>query len=1055
MFCFFLLLAPIFSANKGTKVYFFQTCTSDTIGRREIRFNYACLGADFNSMNIDNGAILTYAQRPLQIAMPYELIFLENQFHYFPINRLITDFGDFGVFDPPSLSILEINTNEMTVHKFCFRNTMKNESIFITEITTTSREVYVEHVDNREIIASGKLDMNIVVCPTEPGFFNSILFFTTSKGVIPYSIAFHAISDPKDPFVQVISHLYTGMHANISIKMPPISSGKKLSVIFDSSLFDPSLCQITNRYIFMVAPMLSVSNIVTFVHLYTPTFSRSYPLYMTASSRMIQSYHPNILIPLVTTKDGQNEADIKIVNPTNFNINILSITLQSNAPANMKIEKQPPPMICSRNSHTSIGKVVVTGAIQGKIETSIRVEYEAPGIGVQSFDIAVHASVKYGSLVPSMQQVNLMSNKGNQSITFHNNFKVPVAFLAVRTDSLHYNVVNFKPFIIKPGEDSPPMTINVTKEFSFDSTEAMLHIVTNATHLKIPIHAYQGHITISDKSNQNSPNTKTLVKTMGKMLCGSTSNFTIYLTNPNPIIFNITDVKTSPGIEINDFWMNKTNQDLNNFQIPMLSESKISLYINFNSVSTGMYLKNRNDTITISGSGNTLTIIISWIPINGAFKIKTDFNSSIMFGKQYRTTVRLISNYNAKLRLQSVTSTLPIDITYDQQIIKKNHSIPVATLDFVLTDKIIDPSNVIKLHASQYSLQLTIDLHFHFRKTFFITKTIPIRVVFSQMNDMRRDLGVIYVGEERRIGFTIENKFAIPMKVVYHPKKESSFHLNTEIDLINPFDNIQITFNFVSSKEGYVHFILPVTTNLTRPFKIDFVGNVVYPSIYFSDKDGEEINTLNFDPWELEEHIYERAYIQNNCELPLIVTSISLIDPEYHLGRRTNIECETDCMDAPVPPYGNCSMTMEILPYTFQRQETDFSLYISTKFKINMTLKVHVRFTKAIFQKISARKKSKQLVAIVCALIVPVWSFLSDQLHSRKRAKEFEERLLKIDESIEALSQTNARSHVGTQATPMADEVTGGIWDKCGSEIVVMPNSEALMDLIEIIDMIS
>lgn len=185
--------------------------------------------------------------------------------------------------------------------------------------------------------------------------------------------------------------------------------------------------------------------------------------------------------------------------------------------------------------------------------------------------------------------------------------------------------------------------------------KAVLTVGTNMTNIDIPIRTYNGQITIFDNPDENSFETG-ITKSLGKILAGSTTNFTFYIRNPNPVEFFVKDYNATPGINVNGFWRGNMSSPLRNHVMQPFSIEEFSMYVTFGHVKSS---KQRNDSISIGSDGaSSVQVKFSWTPILGKFIIHSTLPRNLRFGRFYQSKISVTSTYPVTVKLHEITTSI-------------------------------------------------------------------------------------------------------------------------------------------------------------------------------------------------------------------------------------------------------------------------------------------------------------------------------------------------------------------------------------------------------------
>jgi hypothetical protein len=283
------------------------------------------------------------------------------------------------------------------------------------------------------------------------------------------------------------------------LALPPLFDQDKGTIFYDLFIFGRERVRLSNSRLFSVTPLtVKYGSYLTFVHLFYSGVIRSFPLCIFVSQKYLQSYYPDISLPIVRNCNDSSSANIVLVNPTDTKVTITSITFRRDAPSNIRLVLQRLPFICNPYSNNTVGKVILSEERMSDVETVVTIKVDLSHGLSESVEMKVDGYVEYGSFEPSESIINLVQTPENQkTVYFTNRFCVPVVVVSARTDSKDFRVVGFAPFVVSPGARSPDLKIKSIdgKGPKISAMETFLYVNTNATNHKIQIRRNNGQIT--------------------------------------------------------------------------------------------------------------------------------------------------------------------------------------------------------------------------------------------------------------------------------------------------------------------------------------------------------------------------------------------------------------------------------------------------------------------------------------------------------------------------------------------------------------------------------
>lgn len=522
-----------------------------------------------------------------------------------------------------------------------------------------------------------------------------------------------------------------------------------------------------------------------------------------------------------------------------------------------------------------------------------------------------------------------------------NHFSIPVAILTAQTDSFDIQVLDFVPMLVQPGEDSDTIKIRFqywtnikkffkTKEKAFteksseynpnddyhfvndfifihEPLEAVLTIETNATVLKIPIHAYNGQIAISENPDEV-PYGSNITKSLGKVMTGSSTNFTFYISNMNPSGFLTRDYNATRGISVNGFWYKQAASPLRSHVLKPFSVEEFNMYVDFAKVESS---EPRNDTISIGYGGlSFVQIKFSWTPIIGQFNVHSNLPRVLRFGQFYQSFIYINSTYPITMKLHEISTNSrnihfqsenkteespdsptevsqykpPIHVNYDTPFLRPGIITHCGNFSFTFDSSMFDNTHVSdlfntsldyevtnqlwkKVHKKGLSYEIPLTLHFHSNMKVHLSLVVGVEfITFSNVAVEKQNMLLLH---RSNIIAKYVNPIDCPVEFHMHinnindSTSESnlgdenhsfSFIAESEVTriVVQPHQEFEFNFLLTPMKISQTDFQIPVTSNASSPFFIQVHGNVEKPKLEFIEK-------LESNSQETNGKIYERV----------------------------------------------------------------------------------------------------------------------------------------------------------------------------------------------------
>jgi hypothetical protein len=130
-----------------------------------------------------------------------------------------------------------------------------------------------------------------------------------------------------------------------------------------------------------------------------------------------------------------------------------------------------------------------------------------------------------------------------------------------------------------------------------------------------------------------------------------------------------------------------------------------------------------------------------------------------------------------------------------------------------------------------------IDFNLHLTNRVALIVGFNITLAFFTFSDIELDIGYVLPFSHCVKIFTIQNRYKCAI-AFYGETFEAVSPPNSTINVLIPFNVGEI---------GKVNFTYPVATNVTPPFYIQVIGEVVHPRPIIRDEDGNQISALLLD----------------------------------------------------------------------------------------------------------------------------------------------------------------------------------------------------------------
>lgn len=1040
----------------------------DQLGRWDTFWKDGSIGEDLESMDLTNVTFLKHDAFPVKMSSPYWLYFIEHNNHFMPLEKLDYNWKEYIDFSPPSVIITDVNITKLKKFTVTLHNVMKDEDLFILEIYSYSRELFLPDTKQQAIKPDEKLSISIFYCLLENDILTPLIFFKTNKGTFPYYVEIRTVEFKKKLRLGLRQMFYHSslVQANLSLNLIDKNDERKISVVFDSSIFDPRYSQVDNGVARLsVNENLKTGLYLTFINVFHEGNYSTFPLFLSVGAKYLQGANFMIILAQINNYNHNSAAPIQIINPTSSIFKITSFGLAKGSPSNLEIQDFHINRIMP-NSVISIGTIILHGYKEGTVEANIIVSYETKFFNTMYYDtleIPVRGSVFHGyvNLMNRMNKILIKNKLGSRApFKFKNFYSVPIVVLGIFTDTKYFKVINYEPCLIQPNDASPTVYIECVEEFSSSKVvESNLFVRTNASDFQVTLVGYIGGLKVAHE-NSNTFDSNVLFIKFGKMFIGSTGLYTIHIMNENLLYIMIREKVVSSGISLDGHWQDEIDhgdwENVKSRAIEAGKSYKLSLKIHFEYAEDETM---RNDTITLMTEDREeeIRLIIEWEPVYLNLTLETNLNNKITFGMNHDTELYISqTSYNENIsvsRLYSkIYTTLPpgIKLQFDlhrslnviqpgvrQKFVCFNFLVECYFIPFdiyrnyfLLSDFNALKRNWMALSAQPYEVE--IDFCFVLSKnTTFIKKT-KFELEFKTFDNITVDIGYIEIKSITIGYFEIENVFDLPLKLEVHGGQRN------DVPPIPPHEKYNVPFKILPSRIGTQTLTLPVTTNSTPPFVV-FVNTIVTThSFDIIDSNGYTRNPMFIKP---NIKNINNQYIsltglkiKNTGLIPIGMIEIETKERYLITNNIKNLKINEAV-----------EIDLQLHVNGIKDISNEFLLVLSSTSSI-IQRRIIVKLDENSYRTLNRHRMRKYFTVVVFASILPLYRLFIHMLNRMDIKRDYDDRMMKLEHEVDKLS-VSLKSSVGIQ-TSIQQQITGGQWIRAKSEVhLVTPG--AISDLIE------
>ncbi|EAY08311.1 hypothetical protein TVAG_401650 [Trichomonas vaginalis G3] len=942
-----------------------------------------------------------------------------------------------------------------------------SDPLTVYDVWSASRDFLVPKMEGITVAPSSHKNATIYFTPSEEGCFSTPIFFSTNKGEIPYTVTHCSHYATKDFHINTLRYM-TNTNCSFSVKIPPqlkMSLQKKLSigVNFDGNLF--SLDQIDydiNRVFLDIKYNIKPGYYLTFVHMETQFSMATVPLFISLSQRFLQPLQPVITVPLLTKPNETMYVDVVLVNPTAGNFALISSSLYKES-STIKFESLPPPLVFPRHCKTVIGRLKITGDTEGQFDTSLVVTYEGINPPVsQTIDIPIKASVLYGYLKPSEEEI-FISKASQETHTFRfiNMFKQPVFILEAYVNSTLFSVKPLLVNLVDPDDESPNVVINLPKITTDKKIHAKLIVQTNATTLTVPIIVFPGNVYIFESHHLGPTRTNTMNFYSGNVLCGTSTNYSLFVFNDNPDNFKIRKVECTPGISLNKNVMSLNKIKWQDFVCKKFSVAKFNFFVTFNQVSSS---KPRQDTITFIGESSQFSVTFLWNPVSGNFELECQFDKNVIVGRHYEGTMYVSISYPKYVKIFGVDSFHPcVNVSSANPFIKPE--VMMGNMQFLANFSFDADSNFVKnynnfIHLLDQDSPFYEDLskfdfdmmNFSFCKlymfiylknNFFISIPTCFSMQKMRMHDRDYNFGIIPANVVSNYSRTINNILDLPIEFTFNeiPDLPDDVSITTDGTVVVPsMGSAQFNFHLMKKTKGFIDIYLPVSSNATESLSLHFIAEVVEPKFDLVNEKGNVISTLEFNRSDDRRYIgrmwFQYYYVRNfgKTEISLKLNKISNPNLKNHPYIVSDLNCEL------LRPGMQYPFIVGVNLMRIPKRKLDLNVNISVN-NIDYTIPMKVVVSESSAALLSFLRKILIIIFATLGLYSPFMSFVEFFKVRRRFLKIVNSKKKSKDQEVYSLS-LSVKINVETQFEFIKEEVDVG-----GRFVIVDPPvPESLID---------
>lgn len=1008
-----------------------QSYSVENIGRSNRNYILGQIATHFTPTYNKNWKIFSNNTDPIVFTRPFWLHFIDNNFHYLPFRFISANYSNFLNFSPSSLFIEGLNLFFIQNIQFKIKNTMKEDILLISEVTTFSREVFSTEFEEIKIEPQNECVLNLYVCPHRSGTFSTVVLISTNKGTIPYSITYRSVTSPVDSFISTIFYQSSLIPANITIKVPVALQSKKVAVFYDSSILTPDQQTQTSMSYKFTVERLNPGFYISFLNFFSPTIGRNYPIFLSVSSKLLQSNYPVILFNTITTQTETIEMEVKMINPTNLIIHIISVHLASESPSNVRISHTKPPLDCDPQSITLVGKIIMTGARPGEVNTMVIVMYEADGFGVQSVEIPVKGYVSIGSFQLPDEKIEIVGLI-EKTYRFHfiNHFKEAVFVLAAHAESDCFSIEKFEVFIVNPNETSQdivitfnPQKINSNSNSDTNKVDSILYIETNITRITIPISGYNGNISISKSgATLASYENNQITFNYSSVLVNSEKDVSFYITNPNPVNFHVNIQSNTSLLTL----LSPNCITLNNF-----SMQKVNLKLKFNSPLDKQ--PNIHSNLFFLLGSSRFDIDINWNPFYGEFQLRASVYK-IVFGLKQNISIGLKSTYRIPVQVKQIECST--DCLVNKNIVfEPDNDYEIYRLEFTFDSSFLSKFNN-SLNSNDI-LELPFEFTFSMNDGFIIKSYLPIKFEYAYFPNKSYAFGLIPSHSRSNGNLTAVNFFDVPVvfEIKISPEKEKTFYVKTlKKQLIKPGGFFQLEFTFTPDFAGHRILVIPVDTNVTVfPFYIELDSEAIEPIfslVNINEKKKDQTSSEKMDYENENDRVVDsfNVSLQNSESIEFSVFlknegSISI--PIEKLTTNSKMKIKSKCGQY-LPINSRCEIDFVLNPKVFSHS-VNYAVLEVVSCNIVKTINITVLIDEKTVFHIKLEKFFKCAFVLIIALLPISLKIIELNSKNKKINNEFKWRIAEIAQEIERLS-VSKRSSVSIQTSTPEKKPFVGRW---------------------------
>ncbi|KAI5509866.1 RW1 protein-like protein family [Trichomonas vaginalis G3] len=896
---------------------------------------------------------------------------------YDPVNEnfdyLNLQFSDTVLFNPVEMRNFEIDTYSPTNYTLHIENVLEKESIKISNIFTNCPFIFIEKTKSSTIKPSEIFSFTFSILCSREGHFSGIIFVVSDHGTFPYYIDF--ICNLVPVIHTESQHIYQEINQPFTFRLN-YTGTIETSLIYDSSIFDPSQTTVSFTSILLHPNQLKFGTYLTFLFIKSYTFTCIVPIYLHIVD------HSMIIFGDFFFGSGYPDLQyVKVINLENNTLNVTSIqSFESKLIVNLTDWKNNlvPPFSTRTVAYVALG--ALKNSSWNHIKSGIEMEYALTINNIQYNKTVIFR--KFGGIAKCAYYTphgNDLTTVAHISIS--NLHPDPLMILSATVESQYFSVKEFFPQVVGHKNYSEEFFITLNKNFDILEQQLYLIVQTNASRHKFPIIRRPMPIEITSNTLNVSIDSHTNSIKFDSIFNMSSRTLSFRVKNNNHARIFLKNVSTRfPCILVERI------DPYSDGAIEPFQTLIVWVRITF------VAFCNTNTTFTFNFEHKNVSIGLLYNLLAGTMKLDIALRKNFIIGADYEGYITVKSEFADKLRILDIQANYPQVIPHKMPLVITNYTkFVIATYNISLDENfpltagffnILRESDTFETQKKRWKELWTgnfvfpIEIKLRLENGFYFIATMDRNISHAAFPQGIIDFGTIHADEIFCKSINLHNPFTRPIVFTLHDivnETNPKFNIkHRKIISIDSHETKEFMLTFEGTVPGKYNLEIPVTTNCTPPFTIIILANVEYPRVRFSNEDHNMVTSIEFIVGDDQQYMLNKwtkcVYVTNNAFSPISMNNL-YITPNMFISFRAN--------KTSLQPYQTTSVCFDFSLWLFDSDKTEGNISFTVLAQHYLyTLPIYVKISdKAVKQVNEAVNKTMKVISTI-GLMSPFVSLL-------------------------------------------------------------------------------